>query len=278
MSIPDDITETVRRALAEDVGGGDLTAALIPPDAAATAQVLSREDALLCGTAWFDEVFRQLDARIRVCWQTRDGDAVHAGQVLCTLDGPARAILTGERAALNILQTLSGVATQTRRYVEAVRGTNAVILDTRKTLPGLRLAQKYAVHCGGAQNHRLGLYDGILLKENHIAAAGSIAAALQAARTAAPPDVLVEVEVENLIELRAALAAGATRILLDNFSHADIRAAVVEARGRAKLEVSGGVTLANVRAVAETGVDYISVGDLTKNVRAVDLTLRLAPA
>lgn len=271
---PEEIAEDVRRALAEDVGPGDLTAALIPAQQAARAQVLSREDAVLCGTAWFEETFRQLEAGIAIAWRARDGEAIRRGQVLCTLAGSARAILTGERTALNFLQLLCGTATRARRYVEAVRGTHAVILDTRKTVPGLRRAQKYAVACGGAQNHRLGLYDGILVKENHIAAAGSLAAALRAAQAAAPSGMLLEVEVEDLEQLREALDAGAERILLDNFNLAALRAAVEIARGRAKLEASGGISLGNVRAVAETGVDYISVGDLTKNVQAVDLSLR----
>ncbi len=274
MQLPPDITETVRRALAEDIGTGDLTANLISETTLARAQVITRQDAVLCGSTWFDEVFRQVDARVRVIWNAHDGDAVRAGHALCRLEGPARGILTGERAALNFLQLLSGTATRTRQYVEAVRGTHAVILDTRKTVPGLRLAQKYAVRCGGGHNHRLGLYDGILIKENHIAAAGSVAAALKAAKAVAAPGLLVEVEVENLQQLQEALAVGASRILLDNFDLAGLRAAAHAARGRAQLEVSGGVTLANVRAIAETGVDYISVGDLTKNVTAVDLSLR----
>lgn len=273
-----DVADTVRRALAEDVGKGDLTAQLIPETRVARGQVVTRQDAVLCGTAWFDEVFHQLDARTRIAWKTSDGAAIRAGQALCQTEGPARAILTGERSALNFLQTLSGVATRTRAYVDAVRGTNAVILDTRKTIPGLRLAQKYAVRCGGGQNHRLGLYDGILIKENHIAAAGSVTAALNAAGNAARPGVLLEIEVENLVQLREALAADAKRILLDNFDLAGLRTAVSETRGRAQLEISGGVTLANVRALAETGVDFISIGDLTKNITAVDLSLRLDAA
>ena len=273
-TLPDDIAETVRRALAEDVGGGDVTAALVPDGRIARAQVVTRDDAVLCGGAWFDEVFHQLDARARIVWKTPDGTAIRAGQVLCQIEAPARAILTGERTALNFLQTLSGVATRTHAYIDAVRDTKAIILDTRKTVPGLRLAQKYAVRCGGGQNHRLGLYDGILIKENHISAAGSVTAALSAAKAAAQPNVLLEIEVENLMQLREALAAGAKRILLDNFDLAGLRAVVDETRGRAQLEISGGVTLANVRALAETGVDFISVGDLTKNITAVDLSLR----
>jgi nicotinate-nucleotide pyrophosphorylase (carboxylating) len=274
LTVPPDVTDTVRRALAEDMGNGDLTATLIPENQTARAQVVTREDAILCGCAWFDEVFRQLDTRVRTIWKAPDGEAIRAGRTLCQIEGPARAILTGERTGLNFLQTLSGVATRTRSYVDAIRGTRAIILDTRKTVPGLRLAQKYAVRCGGGQNHRLGLYDGILIKENHIAAAGSIVAAIEAAKASAAPGLLVEIEVENLRQLREALAAGARRILLDNFDLAGLRAAVGETRGRAQLEVSGGVTLVNVRALAETGVDYISVGDLTKNLTAVDLSLR----
>ncbi len=272
--LPADVAENVRRALAEDVGTGDLTAGLVPPQAQADARVITREDAVLCGTAWFDEVFRQLDERIRIEWHAHDGDPVRAGQTLCELRGPARALLTGERTALNFLQLLCGTATLAQRYAEAVRGTRAVILDTRKTVPGLRRAQKYAVACGGGRNHRLGLYDAILIKENHIAAAGSVTAALEAARRGAPPGVPVEIEVENLIQLREALAAGADRLLLDNFSVADLKAAVAETHGRAKLEASGGVGLSGIRAIAETGVDYISVGEITKSIRAVDLSMR----
>jgi len=264
----------VRQALAEDVGRGDLTAGLIPQNRPARAQVIARESAVLCGTAWFDEVFRQLDARVRVEWNARDGDSVRENQVLCALEGPARAILTGERTALNFLQTLSGTATVTRRYVEAVRGTKAAVLDTRKTLPGLRTAQKYAVRCGGGQNHRMGLYDAILIKENHIAAAGSVAAAIAAARSGAPAGTRVEVEVEDIAQLNEALDAGAERLLLDNFSLKRLREAVQAASGRARLEASGGITLDNIRAVAETGVNCISIGALTKHVRAVDLSLR----
>lgn len=270
----DAVTDAVRRALAEDVGSGDRTALLVPESQTATARVIVREDAALCGAAWFDEVYRQLDPRIRVDWRSRDGDDIHAECAVCELTGPARGLLTGERTALNFLQLLSGTATAARRYVDAVRGTRAVILDTRKTIPGLRLAQKYAVRCGGAQNHRIGLYDGILIKENHIAAAGSLAAAVRSAKASAPKDVFVEVEVETLAQLGEAIRAGAERILLDNFDLDGIRRAVTETAGRAKLEVSGGVTLANVRALAETGVDYISVGDITKNVRAMDLSMR----
>jgi nicotinate-nucleotide pyrophosphorylase (carboxylating) len=274
--LPRDIDDDVRRALAEDVGSGDLTAALVP-DETAHAELITREEAVLCGTAWFDAVFRQLDSRVVSDWLARDGTRVGAGAVLCRLHGPARAILTGERTALNFLQTLSGTATRTARYAEAVRGTRARILDTRKTLPGLRHAQKYAVTCGGGHNHRMGLYDAILIKENHIAAAGGVAAALAAARRLAPAGVLIEIEVETLDQLEQALAAGARRILLDNFGLDGLRAAVRVTAGRAELEASGGMTLAGVRAVAETGVDYISVGGLTKHVEAIDLSLQFRP-
>jgi len=267
------IADDVRHALVEDLGDGDRTAALVP-DKPAAAALIAREHAVLCGTAWFDEVFRQLDARVQVVWQRHDGDRIVANETLCRLEGPARALLSGERTALNFLQTLSGTATTTARYVDAVHGTRAVILDTRKTLPGLRRAQKYAVACGGGHNHRLGLYDAILIKENHIAAAGSVGAALRAARTAAGTGIPVEIEVENLGQLRAALENGATRILLDNFNPEGLRAAVRETAGRAQLEASGSVNLDNIRSIAETGVDFISIGALTKNLRAVDLSLR----
>ena len=270
------IQATVRRALAEDVGSGDVTAALIPEDARATARVICREHAVLCGCAWFDAVFAELDERIDVKWNLRDGERVQPDQVLCTLSGPARALLTGERAALNLLQTLSGTATRAARYAAAVEGLPVRILDTRKTLPGLRIEQKYAVRTGGCHNHRIGLYDGILIKENHIAAAGSITAAVAAAR-ALNTDLPVEIEVEDLDELREGIAAGADILLLDNFSLDLLREAVALTAGRAKLESSGGVTLDNLRAIAETGVDYISTGALTKDVMAIDLSMRFIP-
>jgi nicotinate-nucleotide pyrophosphorylase (carboxylating) len=267
------IREQVRIALAEDLGDGDRTAALIPADRQARARVISREAAVLCGTPWFDEVFRQLDPGIRVYWQAADGDRVNPGDTLCELTGPARALLSGERTALNYLQTLSGTATLARRHADAVAGTGARILDTRKTLPGLRLQQKYAVACGGGHNHRIGLYDAILIKENHIAAAGSIAAALDAARKAAP-GLEIEIEVEDLDQLEQAIAAGARRVLLDNFDLDGMRQAVALSAGRARLEASGNMTLERLRAVAETGVDDISIGGLTKHVTAVDLSMR----
>ena len=272
-ALPTDISVTVSRALAEDIGDGDLTAALVPESAQARGHVITREEAVLCGSAWFDEVFRQVDDRIHIHWEAQDGSAVRRDQVLCRLEGPARGLLTGERSALNFLQTLSGTATETRRYAEAVQGTRATIRDTRKTLPGLRNAQKYAVRCGGAYNLRMGLYDGILIKENHIMSAGSIAAAMQAAR-ASGAQVPVEVEVETLEQLREALAAGVDLMLLDNFDLAGMRQAVGITAARAKLEASGGIDLKALRQVAETGVDYVSVGAITKHVQAVDLSMR----
>ena len=275
--LPDDLPEQVSRALREDIGPGDVTAQLIGADAAASARVLCRDAAVVCGTAWVDETFRQLEPRVRVQWQARDSATVAAGTVLCEIDGPARAILTGERSALNFLQLLSGTATATARYVQAVAGTGCRILDTRKTIPGLRSAQKYAVRCGGGQNHRMGLYDRVLIKENHIAAAGSIAAAVSAARALAP-GLLVEVETEDLEEFAAALAARCDVIMLDDFPLADMRLAVALNRAApqpASLEASGGVNLERVAAIAATGVDCISIGGLTKHVQAVDLSLRL---
>ena len=272
---PTYISQTVSTALREDVGSGDLTAQLIPADRTARATVITREDAVLCGTAWFDEVFHQIDPRVRVTWSARDADRVRANQQLCTLEGPARSLLTGERSALNFLQMLSAAATVTRTYVDALEGTKCRILDTRKTIPGLRVAQKYAVQCGGGTNHRIGLFDAILVKENHIAAAGSIANAVAESRRL-NSRVLLEVEVENLTQLREALEARVDRVLLDNFSLDKMREAVKVTRGRTELEASGNMSLKTLRAVAETGVDFISVGGLTKHVRAVDLSMRFA--
>lgn len=269
----DDIAETVARALAEDIGTGDLTAALVPADREATATVTTREDMVLCGRAWFDEVFRQLDARITIAWHHADGARVTADEMLCELDGPARPLLTGERTALNFLQLLSGTATRAAEWAAAVAGTRTRVLDTRKTLPGLRTAQKYAVKCGGCENHRLGLFDGVLIKENHILAAGGIAAAVTAARVASP-GMPVEVEVESLAELDDAIAAGADIAMLDNFTPEDIAAAVSRAAGRLQLEVSGNVTLARLPALASLGVDFVSAGTLTKDVSAIDLSMR----
>jgi nicotinate-nucleotide pyrophosphorylase (carboxylating) len=268
----------VTLALREDVGSGDLTASLIPADRIARATVVCRETAVLCGRAWFDGVFRQLDPEVRVRWEVGEGTLVDPNQTLCELVGPARSILTGERTALNFLQTLSATATVTRRYVDAIAGTNTRILDTRKTLPGLRLAQKYAVRCGGGTNHRIGLFDGVLVKENHIAAAGSIEAAVRSARAVAG-QALIEVEVENLNELKQALATDVDRIMLDNFGLAQMREAVAltrDSHSRIELEASGNVTLQTIRPIAETGVDYISVGGLTKHVQAIDLSMRFA--
>lgn len=272
MTLPDP-NPNVALALAEDVGSGDLTAALIPEHAQAEATVVSREVAILCGTTWFDAVFRQLDPGIAIDWRAADGDRVESEQLLCTLRGPARPLLTGERTALNFLQLLSGTATLARRYADAVSGTKAVILDTRKTLPGLRLAQKYAVRCGGCRNHRIGLFDAVLIKENHIMAAGSIGNAIATARRL-HPGVAVEVEVENRAELEEALAARPDIVMLDNFDPAAMAEAVRIVDGRVKLEASGNVNFDTVRAIAETGVDYISIGGLTKDVRAVDLSMR----
>ncbi len=275
--LPDNLEEQVAAALREDVGGGDVTAALVPEHELARAEVIAREAAVLCGQAWFDAVFRALDSRLRVTWLAADGERVGRDTVLCRIEGPARPLLTGERTALNFLQTLSGTASAARRYVEAVDGTGCTILDTRKTVPGLRLAQKYAVRCAGAQNHRLGLHDMVLIKENHIAAAGSITVAIATARRLSP-GIPVEVEVETAAELEEALAARPDVVMLDEFSLDGLYAAVARNRelGRhVKLEASGNVSLATIRAVAETGVDYISVGAITKHVHALDLSLRI---
>ena len=270
-----EIESNVRRALAEDLGTGDITAQLIPAERLAHASVITRERAVISGSAWVDAVFRQLDPRVAVHWQVADGEQVEAGRVLFHLEGPARALLSGERSALNFLQTLSGVATRCRRYADLVEGTGVRLLDTRKTLPGLRLAQKYAVTCGGCHNHRIGLYDAFLIKENHIAACGGIAEAIAAAHRIAPGRPM-EVEVESLDELEQALAAGVDIVMLDELSLDDMRAAVRINAGRAKLEASGGISDETLRRVAETGVDFISIGALTKHVQAIDLSMRLA--
>lgn len=268
------IQTNVAAALAEDIGTGDLTARLIPADAVASACVICREKAILCGQAWFEACFRQLDPAVRFRWYSQDGDCIGADQMLCEIRGRARALLSAERPALNFLQTLSATATATRRYADAIAGTGAVVMDTRKTLPGLRLAQKYAVRTGGGANQRIGLFDGILIKENHITAAGGIPEVLaRAAEIGA--GVSIQIEVENLDELQQALDSGARLILLDNFDLDRLRAAVRLNAGRAVLEASGGITLDNIRAVAETGVQRISVGTLTKNVQAVDLSMRI---
>ena len=270
-----EITANVRAALAEDIGSGDITAQLIPAERLARAKIITREAATICGTAWVDEVFRQLDPRVQVTWNVADGERAMQDQTLFSLEGPARALLSGERSALNFLQLLSGVATRCREYADLVEGTAVQLLDTRKTLPGLRLAQKYAVTCGGCHNHRIGLYDAFLIKENHIAACGGIAQAVASARQIAPGRP-VEVEVENLEELQQALDAGADIIMLDELDHDDMRTAVTLNAGRAKLEASGGVNQTTLRGIAETGVDYISIGTLTKDVKAVDLSMRLS--
>jgi len=275
--LPPDIATVVSRALAEDLGAGDLTAGLIGAATPGVARVVARETATLCGRAWFDEVFRQLDARVRVEWHAEDAARLESGQVVCELTGPARSLVTGERTGLNFLQTLSGTATATRALVDIVAGTGARLLDTRKTLPGLRLAQKYAVRCGGGENHRIGLFDAILIKENHIAAVGNLTNAVGVARRQSP-SVMIEVEVESLDQLREALATDADRIMLDDFSLDDMRAAVrlrdAHAGTRPELEASGSVNATTLRDVAATGVDFISIGALTKHVRAVDFSMR----
>jgi len=272
MPSPEAVREQVRLALAEDVGDGDRTASLIPAASISQVQVICREAAVLCGTGWFDEVFHQLDPDMRINWLAQDGDVLAPGAAICELAGDTQALLTGERTGLNYLQTLSGTATLAREYADAVAGTGVRILDTRKTIPGLRLQQKYAVVCGGCHNHRIGLFDAILIKENHIAAAGSINAAVRAAADTSP-DLEIEVEVEDLAGLEEALAAGVRRILLDNFSNDMLREAVKLSAGRARLEASGGISLQEIRAKAEIGVDDISVGALTKDVSAVDLSM-----
>jgi nicotinate-nucleotide pyrophosphorylase (carboxylating) len=275
--LPGDLAKQVEAALREDLGSGDVTAELVPAAQRVRGTVVTREPAVLCGRAWVDETFRQLDARVQLTWHAADGERVAADQVIFAIAGPARPVLSGERTALNFLQLLSGTATATRRYVDAVAGTACRIIDTRKTIPGLRTAQKYAVRCGGAQNHRMGLYDQVLIKENHIAAAGSLTGAIEAARRNAA-GVTVEVEVETPGELQEALNARPDIIMLDEFTLEDMRAAVALNRaqgGLAKLEVSGSVSLEAVRAIAETGVDFVSVGALTKHVRAIDLSMRL---
>jgi len=275
-----EIAANVDAALAEDVGPGDLTASLIPAGKPGKARVISREAAVLCGTDWFNECFRQLDPSVRITWHAQEGESVVPDQLLCELEGEARILLTGERSALNFLQLLSGVATKTRHYADVVAGTRAQVVDTRKTLPGLRLAQKYAVRVGGGGNHRLALWDAILIKENHIMAAGNItaavAAALQVAQAAGGRCRFIQVEVENLAELAEALEAGAPMVLLDNFTTDMLRDAVSLNKGRAVLEASGGVTMDSLRAIAETGVDRISIGTLTKDVQALDLSMRFS--
>ncbi len=277
LNVPADLDTQVAGALREDIGSGDVTAQLVPATQQARGRVITREDAILCGRPWVEATFRSLDSNIKLAWQAGDGDRIVAGPVLFTIEGPARAVLTGERTALNFLQLLSATATAARRFVDAIAGTGCAILDTRKTLPGLRTAQKYAVLCGGARNHRIGLYDMVLIKENHIAAAGSISGAIATARRVAP-HVPVEVEVESLAEFAEALAARPDVVLIDEFDLADMRSAVALNRKHdrpVKIEASGSVSLETVRKIAETGVDYISVGGLTKHIRAIDLSMRL---
>ncbi|HLX22737.1 MAG TPA: carboxylating nicotinate-nucleotide diphosphorylase [Usitatibacter sp.] len=273
-AIEETITRDVTRALAEDTGAGDLTARLVPPDRSSQARLMTRVDGVLCGTEWFNRTFEEVDPDVEIFWHHQDGDDIVAGSSLCELEGNARAMLTAERTALNFVQLLSGVATRTRAYVRAIEGTRARILDTRKTLPGLRIAQKYAVATGGGTNNRIGLYDGILLKENHIHAAGSLKEALRQALHDVEPGLMLQVEVESLDQLREALDAGAKLVLLDNFDLAKMREAVKIAGDRAELEASGGVNLRSVRAIAETGVHRISIGALTKDVEALDLSMR----
>ena len=272
IKLPDDIAITVDSAIKEDLGGGDITASLIPEDQTACATVISREAAVLCGTAWFDEVFKQIDPTVVIAWHQSDGDTLVPDHQVCRLKGTARSLLSGERTALNFLQLLSGTATTTRRYAGLLQGTQTRLLDTRKTIPGLRSAQKYAVACGGGCNHRMGLFDAILIKENHVEAAGSITQAIRLARSLHDH---VEVEVEDLDQLQLALAAGADRIMLDNFSLEGIAAAVRLTDGRAQLEVSGGIEADLLQSLGATGVDFISVGALTKNVHAIDFTMRI---
>ena len=271
---PQTVQTNVSAALTEDVGDGDITAALIAADSQASARVITREGGVLCGQAWVDEVFAQLDAAVKINWQARDGQDIAAGDSLFTLQGPARSLLTGERSALNFLQLLSGVATNCRRYAQLVEGTGVKLLDTRKTLPGLRMAQKYAVTCGGCYNHRIGLFDAFLIKENHIQACGGIAAAVNTARAQAPGKP-VEVEVETMDELRQALDAACDRVMLDNFSLQQMREAVALTAGRLELEASGNVNESTLRPIADTGVDFISIGALTKDCKALDLSMRL---
>ncbi len=271
---PDVIAANVRAALAEDVGTGDLSAQLVPAAQTARARVITRERAIVCGQAWVNEVFRQLDPEVVVTWHCADGETVEANQTLFELAGRARSLLTGERSALNFLQLLSGTATRCRHFADLIEGLPARLLDTRKTIPGLRIAQKYAVSCGGCHNHRIGLYDAFLIKENHIAACGSITAAIRTAREQAPGKP-VEVEVENMTQLAEALEARADSVMLDNFDLQQMREAVAFTAGRTVLEASGGVNESTLRAIAETGVDYISIGTLTKDCKAIDLSMRM---
>tara|TARA_B100001079_G_scaffold8211_1_gene6855 strand:+ start:5315 stop:6145 length:831 start_codon:yes stop_codon:yes gene_type:complete len=268
-----EITRTVQSALSEDLGSGDLTASIIDQTAVASARLISRERAIFCGREWFNEVYNQLDPTIQTNWEVNDGETIRPDQMLCQLAGPARSLLSGERTALNFIQTLSGTASTTRTFVKAIEGTTTRILDTRKTLPGLRMAQKYAVSIGGGCNHRIGLFDGVLIKENHIQAAGSITRAVEIAARSATPGVLLEVEVENLTQLKEALSTSVSRILLDNFTRETLQQAVTLTQGKAELEASGNITLENVQSIARTGVDFISIGAITKHLQAIDFSL-----
>lgn len=288
--LPSDIADVVALALKEDIGAGDLTAQLLPTDSQANGRVITRDAAIFCGKAWFNEVFKQLDEGIQIHWQVEDGDSVQPDDVLCTFSGPAQALVTGERTALNFLQTLSGTATTANRFAKRIQGTKATVRDTRKTLPGLRTAQKYAVACGGCMNHRMGLYDAILIKENHIMAAGSIAAAVAQAKVVAAArsqetgqPVPIEVEVESIEEMDQAVLAGAELVLVDNFSIPLLNKAAAANnthrrfnRSQAKVEASGGITWENARSIADTGVDYLAVGTLTKDLQSVDLSMRFS--
>lgn len=272
---PQYIEQQVTLALAEDIGSGDVTAELIPVDQHVTAHIITREDAVLCGREWFDVVFKQLDDHISINWKVKDGDTITPNQTICELNGPARPILSGERTALNFLQTLSGTATTTNEYVRAIRDTDCHILDTRKTIPNLRLAQKYAVRCGGGINHRIGLYDAVLIKENHITAAGSISNAVKQAKINSS-ELFLEVEVETLEQLHEATEAGAQRALLDNMELNVLQQAVTQNNHRLELEASGGVNMESIREIALTGVDYISVGSITKHIKAIDFSMRFS--
>ncbi len=268
--LPADISSTVRRALSEDIGTGDITAELLPDNLNVTAYVVSREQAIVCGTAWFDEVYHQLDKQLLVSWDVKDGERIKSDEQVCTITGPVKTVLTGERTALNFLQLLSGTATVTHEYAAQLTGTKTELLDTRKTLPGLRTAQKYAVVCGGGKNNRMGLYDAVLIKENHIHAAGCIAGAIRQLKKLHRN---IEIEVESLDELQQAINGGADRVLLDNFDSETMRQAVKINNGKATLEASGGINIGKIKGIAETGVDYISVGSLTKDIRAIDFSL-----
>lgn len=268
-----EITRNVQSALSEDLGSGDLTASIIDQTAVASARLISRERAIFCGREWFNEVYNQLDPTIQTNWEVNDGETIRPDQMLCQVAGPARSLLSGERTALNFIQTLSGTASTTRTFVKAIEGTTTRILDTRKTLPGLRMAQKYAVSIGGGCNHRIGLFDGVLIKENHIQAAGSITRAVEIAARSATPGVLLEVEVENLTQLKEALSTSVNRILLDNFTRETLQQAVTLTQGKAELEASGNITLENVQSIARTGVDFISIGAITKHLQAIDFSL-----